>query len=596
MHNLLFFVTLLFFTPSLIFGQAPTTTANDVIPTWNDHFRYGVNPGYYPTWNDDKFLANIAAGNTSLGIEGAGVTAFRASLPEHFVNQWGYNVRVSAFQHYEMVGMDNHTVFLQEPESAHQDMTAHCAGQQSLMFANLYEDIWDGGANGTPVNDDNYYAVYVYNVVETYKDYVDYWEIMNEPDLSYSSNAWQLPGVPGNWWENDPAPCDIAIKAPIQYYIRTMRIAYEVIKSLDANATITTGGLGYPSFLHAILRNTDNPVDGSVNTDYPHTGGAYFDVMSYHVYPHLSCYRVWNNTLGQFEYIRHSDAAADCIVDFKNNMEAVLLDFGYDGITYPEKRWIITESNVPRKGLNTSPENYGTEELQRNWLIKAMVAAQLNDIEQVHLFRLGERQDLATATWEFDLMGLYKNLLTASPYNQEYTDEGIAMRTMSETLSGMFVDQAKTNAMNLPSNIKGAAFVDAAGNYTYVLWAVTQTDMSEVANATYGFPASFNITSLQKTNWSASVDGISSTINSQNINLTGEPIFLVADTSCPPTLSISNTIPNGIHQADINISSDGTVFTGTTVEFKAGTTICLESGFEIQLGANFIGEIEPCGN
>jgi hypothetical protein len=32
-----------------------TTTANDVVPEVNDFFRYGVVPGFYPSWGDSRY-------------------------------------------------------------------------------------------------------------------------------------------------------------------------------------------------------------------------------------------------------------------------------------------------------------------------------------------------------------------------------------------------------------------------------------------------------------------------------------------------------------------------------------------------------------
>ena len=48
---------------------------------------------------------------------------------------------------------------------------------------------------------------------------------------------------------------------------------------------LATGGLGYPEFLDAILRYTDNPDEGKVNSGYPAYGGAYFDCDTYQQYP-----------------------------------------------------------------------------------------------------------------------------------------------------------------------------------------------------------------------------------------------------------------------------------------------------------------------
>ncbi len=529
---------LLLFTYSNPLNSQVNYTANDGVNAYNGDFGYGVNMGYHANWgNHDTLLANIAAGRPDLGIPGVGCRALRPAMPDWFVEQFGFNVRGYAFDHYDQIGMDDHAVFLEGPSDAHKSNEVFCNGvngpEESILFKNMYLDIWDGGANGTPYNDNNYFARYVYNTVLTYKDHVQFWEIWNEPDFSYTSHPYDAPGTPGSWWDNDPDPCDMLIKAPIYHYIRLLRISYEVIKTVDPTAYITTGGLGFPSFLDAVMRNTDNPVDGSVTADYPLKGGAYFDVLSYHVYPHIEgCYRdFWDVSINNWQYERHSDAAADCILEKKQGFEDVLHAHGYDGSTYDEKLWIITEANIPRKGISNGAENYGNDEIQRNWIIKSLVLAQQNNIEQLHVFRLGETQDYNAATYEFALMGLYTNLDSTDPYTEVPTDEGRAYHTTADLLHGLDYDEAKTNAMNKPAGVRGGAFVDGAGNYTYVLWAECTTDQSEVASATYNFPAGFNISSLTKMEWNHADTNASSTVGPTNVALTGAPIFLQASAS-----------------------------------------------------------------
>ena len=97
-----------------------------------------------------------------------------------------------------------------------------------------------------------------------------------------------------------------------------------MIKSVDPDAYVTVAGTGFPSFLDAILRNTDNPEDGSVTAEYPLGGGAYFDVMGFHSYPAIDgSLREWNNDIPGFEYYRHSDAAAEGIVKRQAKFQSV---------------------------------------------------------------------------------------------------------------------------------------------------------------------------------------------------------------------------------------------------------------------------------
>ncbi|MEM8909930.1 MAG: hypothetical protein AAGD05_18925, partial [Bacteroidota bacterium] len=304
-------------------------TANETVPVLEAPFGFGSNMGFFPPWRDEQ-LADIAAGNADEGVVGAGVRSLRPSLPEHFLEQWGYDIRLHTFQHYANLGIANNTVFIGYPSEAHQDTTYHCPTYRSEVFANLYTPIWDGGANGTPVNEDNYYALYLYQMVNRYQDYVTFWEIWNEPDFDHSGNAWKSADMPGNWWVNNPSPCDYALRAPVFHYIRMLRISYEVIKSIDPDAYIATGGLGFPSFIDAVMRNTDNPQNGLPNAEYPLKGGAYFDVLSFHAYPHIDgSLREWNQEIQDFVYQRHSDAATDGVIAKKKEFEAVLTKHGY---------------------------------------------------------------------------------------------------------------------------------------------------------------------------------------------------------------------------------------------------------------------------
>ena len=243
-------------------------TANDLILPYDGQFRPASNVGYFPPFTEVE-LANLAAGNENEAVPGAGIKAFRPALFEYFMEEYGYDFFINNFNHYETVGLEDNTVIVGFPKEAHQDTSYYCPGIRSELFSNLYTPIWDNGQNGTPVNDNNPLALYVYETVTRYKDFARYWEIWNEPDFDYSGNSLKAPGQAGNWWDNDPDPCHYKMKAPVQHYIRTLRICYEVIKYIVPESYVAVGGLGYPSFLDAILRNSDNPDNGTINNQYP---------------------------------------------------------------------------------------------------------------------------------------------------------------------------------------------------------------------------------------------------------------------------------------------------------------------------------------
>src|SRR5687768_3098337 len=433
----------LFLAASLVaftsYSQVNYTANTRVNPYYSD-FLYGVNVGHYSTW-DDRTKADIAAGNSALNIKGAGVKTYHAPLPEPFLDTWGYGIRVNEFNHYASLGMKDHAIFLETPIPAHKDNNKYGGcNEESKLFKNLYEPIWDGGANGTPVNENNYHALYVYKTVSTYKAYTKFWEVINEPDMG--PKAFEPKGAPGNWWENAPAPCDLShIKAPIFHYIRMLRIAYDVVHTLDPTAYVGPGGVGSGSFLDAILRYTDNPVDGSVTAAYPAKGGAYFDALSFHFYPMYSL-KYWEN--GGFLHRRHSDAAIKGYIDHKNYLTDIAYKHGYNGITYPKKIAICTENGMSRKPFG---ELAGSDDIQKNYTMKAVTESQKNDVRQYYTFILGDGRYENEAQWEFDVMGFYQNLNGNGPiggpgYKQIYTNSGKAHKTTSDLLFGYRYDAA----------------------------------------------------------------------------------------------------------------------------------------------------------
>jgi hypothetical protein len=545
-----FCVAVLLFLHVAAYSQAPAFTANSpgAVPPYTGYFMYGTNGGWFGTSWDDKSLADIAAGNPSKNVKGVGSKTFRPPLPEEFLEFWGYDVRISEFNHYITLGAREFTVMLNTPSAAHRDNNTYggCS-DQSRMFSNMYEPIWDGGANGTPVNDNNYYALYVYKTVTRYKSYVRFWEIMNEPDFDIGGGGWRSSGQADNWWDANPNPCHLAnMKAPVFNYIRMLRISYEVIKSIDPTAYVATGGIGYYSFLDAILRNTDNPNNGAVTAEYPLKGGAYFDVLSFHNYPQYNL-ATWDNGVGGFVYTRHSDAAANSYISVKNAFVDVLNTHGYNGTTFPQKHVICTENNIPKKAVG---DMIGSDETQMNYIIKALVLSQQNDIKQYYCFMLGDDKTLAEATDGFQTMGLYQKLEGVGPlanggvYGQQFNNEGIAYKTTSDILLYSRYNATRTAAMNLPSGIGGAAFTNDAGDNVYVLWAKTTIDQTELASATYTFPAGMNVLpQLIKREWNFTITGATSTLSSSNIALTGTPIFLTETLTSLPVGNLPGQQP-----------------------------------------------------
>lgn len=552
--RLLFYFFIAAMIPVMGFSKSTDPVQNvsnySRVPAMGDTtpFQYGVNPGYYGNGWTDTALAGIATR--------AGSHSMRTSLADQFVEKWGYNIRINEYNYYKnTLGMKAITLFIGEPSDAHVDKTIFPpATKHSSVFANLYTPIWDNGENGTPVNDNNYFALYVYKLVQTYGSFIKYWEVVNEPDFSY---YWDNGNInnPSNWYNNSPSPEDLPnLRAPIYYYIRMLRVANEVIKKYNPDSYVAPGGLGYPAFLDAMLRYTDNPDGGKVTPAYPSKGGAYFDVVSYHVYP-ANNLSVWDNSIGGFRWFRHTDRAVEEIYKLKNDFINVLSKYGYNGTTHPAKTFILTEVNLPRKMFG---DHYGGEEAQRNFMIKAAVTAQKNGIEQFYVYQLSETANYDQNTGSYDYMGLYENLKRDTRGNEKLTSEGKALKTTSLLLYGWRYDPVRTQALNIPGNIEGLAFKNG-DKYRYVLWARTTTDMSEAANATYSFPPSLGLDSLNRFEWDYSIKPSSkSKCRFQNISLNGTPSFFESIDGGFGVLAV-NILSFNAHRSDCNAIIDWNV-------------------------------------
>jgi hypothetical protein len=165
-HHLILFL----FVSISISASVQPVTANNYVRPYTEKFDYGSNMGAPGNGWTDETIAGI--------IRNAGGTSLRPTLPDHFIETWGINIRLSAFQQYSTtMGMKNIVCFIEGPSAAHQDQTVYPGNTEySKLFANLYEPIWN--ADGS-VNQNNYFAYYVYRLIQTYGDYISIWEVVN---------------------------------------------------------------------------------------------------------------------------------------------------------------------------------------------------------------------------------------------------------------------------------------------------------------------------------------------------------------------------------------------------------------------------------
>lgn len=518
-------------------------TANTRVDLYQKRFLPGINLDYLPPW-DNFSLADLAAGNQALGIKGVGARTTRPGLQDKVLGVYGYDISLDDFDYFADLGMTELTAIVGFPADQNRDWANRYCGDPvkwNALFKGIYNPIWDGGANGTPYDDRNEFAKYMYEVVTLYKDQVRFWEIWNEPGLYKGTDSqvfWGEPDYPGSWWVNDPDPCDYSIHAPIEHFVRTLRIAYDIIKTVAPDDYVVLAGVGSQSFLDAVLRNTDEPTEGRVTPDYPFGGGAYFDVLGFHTYPHLDGSTYFPPT-GFAE--RHSDGAANGVIERRlAGYQSVLASRGYDGITYPKKEHICTEIALPR--VKFQSEFLGGEEAQINFMAKAVIALKLNRVHQMHVYTISDKVPVNQIGFEFDAMGMYEHLPSTPPYQQRVHEAGKAYKTVADLITDTDFDASRTAAMNVPAGVKGYAFRKDDGSYIYALWAETLTDLSEQAFASYSFPTSLigGNGTITKYNWDYSYSNNSSVAQAgQPINLDARPVFFKAGSDTP----ISNEPP-----------------------------------------------------
>lgn len=455
-----------------------------------DHFSHGINYGYVPgiTNEENAILASRA-----------GIDSARLSLPEGFLETWGYDIEVANNQKYIQDGIIDNVVFLSAPSAAHS--TAPQGGNLAEYIPqNLYEPIFL--ADGS-VNPQNYWALYVEKTVDTYKDYIKVWSVWNEPDWVSDYN------VTLTWGQSPPTKDQLPrFNGSIFDYVRMLRITSEVAKKVDPQAKIAVGGLGYATFLSAVLRYTDNPADGSVTADYPNTGEHWFDVVDMHYYPVFSP--------------GSSDAGVDGFLAQRDAFAAAL-----SAANASPKGWLVTETGAPHAAFGSTQ---GSPAYARDYYVKVMTVAQRERMMGVHWFMLSDGATPPTDT--FGAMGLYQSLSGVTDVNAAVkTETGIAAATLGHALSDARFDPDATTALGLPTGVEGVAFQRAGtAKRAIVLWA-RATGMTEDGAATVEVPAGGAYTALA---WDASAN------NDQGTTLTPSGGKITVSLTPSPTILVEN--------------------------------------------------------
>lgn len=447
-------------------------------------FLRGINLGYRnPAWGDPD-MAWLAAQ--------AGSNSARLSLPETHLDKWGYEVELGDMMAYLGDGMSRHIAFLIAPIQAHSTAPEGTDLAQHIP-KNLYLPAVVDGA----INPENYWAAYVYKTVDTYKDYVDTWEVWNEPDWVADYNFTLT------WDESAPtAEQLVRFGGSIHDYVRMLRVTGEAAKLADPDAQIALGGIGYPSFLAALLRYTDDPDGGEVGPGFPATGGAYFDVLNYHYYP------LW--TPGS------SDAGVDGFFALQQQFAAKMAAAGA-----APRPFSVTEVGAPRSSYDGQP---GGVEYARNFYVKVMTRAQAEGFLRVDWFILSDAEHDSA----FDEMGLYEDVAgLAVKEDAERTPTGVAARTHGTLLADALADAGASAALGLPADVRGHAFRLPDDRQALVLWAYAAgADESAQAHLDLATDRSFDLHA-----WDFSDTGTKTPLAPQagtiGLDLTASPVILV---------------------------------------------------------------------
>ncbi|MEO8900861.1 MAG: hypothetical protein ABI488_04375 [Polyangiaceae bacterium] len=421
-------------------------------------FRRGVNPGYYGSGIDRRESAQMSVA--------AGASSLRTPLPEYYLKQWGDAIEVSDYAYYQSIGLDRIVVFLEGPSAEHSNAPAGASTDELSHYSpkNLYQPIFL--ADGT-VNPDNYWASYVARVVQNYGAYVDTFEVWNEPDQVGSN--WQATTT---WDKSAPQPSDLIWwNDTIFSYIRMLRVTWEVVHQSHPSCRVTAGGIGYDTFLAALLRFTDEPKAGAVSADYPDTGAKYLDLIDYHYYPVFSG--------------GSSDHGVDGFLQARDGYQARLIN-----AKAANRQFLVTESGAPRYALGTYP---GGTDYSASYLLKCMTLAHYEGFVGVDWFAQGDGAKPGASMDSFQYMGLYLNYSDAMTVSDaKLSVQGQAYAWLGSWLPGSAADSAALSALALPTSVRGAAFQASTGSHLYVLWAVTSMD--ESATASFALPASADVT------------------------------------------------------------------------------------------------------
>ncbi len=125
------------------------------------------------------------------------------------------------------------------------------------LYRSIFTDGTDVPGPRKRINPDHPWASFLSTVVRRYKGKVRYWQCWNEPD--YPKGVLEAaPGDRTRSWQGS-----------VKEYVRMLAVMHTVVKWIDPDAQVVTGGLGYAAYLQAMI---------------DHGAGPYFDLLDFHAY------------------------------------------------------------------------------------------------------------------------------------------------------------------------------------------------------------------------------------------------------------------------------------------------------------------------
>ena len=389
----------------------------------------------------------------------AGLKSQRKEFSEEILLKNGYDSEIQNLNYASNLGQMDLIGYLTTPSKNH---SSHQTDNKRYPPNNLYTDIFIIEDNIKKINPQNYWANHVFQTVNKYQNYIKIWEIWNEPDFTRNLNYIKN-------WENRP---------PLK------------------------------------------TEEGKITKEYPHLGGAYFDCVSFHEYPHENITDIQTK---EILYKIGSDSLVNKFITLKKNLEYYLNKNEFNGITYPKKLFVSSATGVASISID---DLVGDEITRQNFLLKLPFYCMENDIRQVHFESVVDK-NLHNI---FSKMGDYDNVPSQILENAIMKNSTKARLSLGKiNIEKMRFEKKKTEELRkkIPDDVYGivlsAYFVreneEEFYNYVYALW-LKCVDGEKNSTKEVLFELDFNTTMI---NYLGNENSIGKKIQA---TVSGTPIFL----------------------------------------------------------------------